>query len=92
MTGGFVILATSTKMAPSAIDSSKPMNWADDVDDYVSPDAPRIEEKDEGNGVKVITEYKLNPDGKKVKVCTMLSKANKGLIFFFRSQEESEGH
>lgn len=44
------------------------MNWADDVDDDVSPDAPRIEEKDEGNGVRVITEYKVNAEGKKVKV------------------------
>lgn len=44
------------------------MNWADDVDDDVTPDAPKIEERDEGNGVKVITEYRTNPDGKKIKV------------------------
>lgn len=44
------------------------MNWADDVDDDVSPDAPRIEEKDEGNGIRVITEYRTNAEGKKVKV------------------------
>lgn len=44
------------------------MNWADDVDDDVSPDAPKIEERDEGNGIKVITEYRVNPEGKKVKV------------------------
>jgi hypothetical protein len=46
----------------------KPMNWADDVDEEVSPDAPKIEERDEGNGIKVITEYRTNPEGKKVKV------------------------
>lgn len=34
----------------------------------VSPDAPKIEERDEGNGVKVIIEYRTNPEGKKVKV------------------------
>ena len=45
------------------------MNWADDVDEEVSPDAPKIEERDEGNGIKIITEYRTNPDGKKVKVC-----------------------
>lgn len=45
------------------------MNWADDVDDDVAQDAPRVEERDEGNGIKVITEYRTNPEGKKVKVC-----------------------
>lgn len=44
------------------------MNWADDEDDDVHADAPRIEERDEGNGIKVITEYRLNADGKKVKI------------------------
>lgn len=60
-------------MAPAAIDQSlanppKHMNWADDVDDDVTPDAPKIEERDEGNGIKVITEYRVNPEGKKVKI------------------------
>jgi hypothetical protein len=45
----------------------KPMNWADDVDDEAA-DAPKIEERDEGNGIKVITEYRTNAEGKKVKV------------------------
>ncbi|CAO1634915.1 unnamed protein product [Parajaminaea phylloscopi] len=44
------------------------MNWADDVDDDVSPDAPKIEERDEGNGIKVIVEYRTNAEGKRVKV------------------------
>ena len=44
------------------------MNWADDVDEEVTPAAPKIEERDEGNGIKVITEYRTNPDGKKIKV------------------------
>ncbi|CAO1619042.1 unnamed protein product [Sympodiomycopsis kandeliae] len=44
------------------------MNWADDVDDDVSPDIPKVEEKDEGNGVKVIVEYRTNPEGKRVKI------------------------
>lgn len=44
------------------------MNWADEFDE---DDAPRIEERDEGNGVKVITEYRTNADGKKVKVCSL---------------------
>ncbi|CAO1622417.1 unnamed protein product [Jaminaea pallidilutea] len=44
------------------------MNWADDVDEEVSPDAPKTEERDEGNGVRVIVEYRTNPEGKKVKI------------------------
>ncbi|PWN23057.1 translation initiation factor 3, RNA-binding subunit [Microstroma glucosiphilum] len=44
------------------------MNWADDVEDDVSPDVPKVEEKDEGNGVKVIVEYRTNPEGKRVKI------------------------
>ena len=61
-------------MAPVAAPSTsqpaggKPMNWADEFDE---DDAPRIEERDEGNGVKVITEYRTNADGKKVKVCSL---------------------
>lgn len=39
----------------------------------VSPDVPKVEEKDEGNGVKVIVEYRTNPEGKRVKVSTASS-------------------
>lgn len=49
------------------------MNWADEFDEPVDGDAPRIEERDEGNGVKVVIEYRTNPDGKKVKVCSRSS-------------------
>ncbi|ETS64991.1 hypothetical protein PaG_00439 [Moesziomyces aphidis] len=61
-------------MAPVAAPSTsqpaggKPMNWADEFDEDVSGDAPRIEERDEGNGVKVVIEYRTNADGKKVKI------------------------
>ena len=45
------------------------MNWADEFDEDVAPgEAARIEERDEGNGVKVVIEYRTNADGKKVKV------------------------
>ncbi|PWN49049.1 eIF-3 RNA-binding subunit [Violaceomyces palustris] len=56
----------SPVQAPPANDPTKSsMNWADDVDDE---DAPRIEERDEGNGIKVIIEYRTNAEGKKVKI------------------------
>lgn len=58
----------------------KAMNWADDIDDDGIPSTPSVptaggsdalpprEERDEGNGIKTIIEYELNPEGKKVKV------------------------
>lgn len=66
-------------MAPVAAPSTsqpaggKPMNWADEFDEPVDGDAPRIEERDEGNGVKVVIEYRTNADGNKVKVCFAVS-------------------
>ncbi|KAN0062916.1 translation initiation factor eIF3 subunit g [Thecaphora frezii] len=60
---------SAVQVPPTPNDPTKPsMNWADDVDDDVSPDAPKIEERDEGNGVKVIIEYRTNADGEKVKI------------------------
>jgi len=45
------------------------MNWADDVDEDVSTsEQPRIIERDEGNGVKVIIEHTTNAEGKRVKI------------------------
>ncbi|KAK0555258.1 translation initiation factor eIF3 subunit g [Tilletia horrida] len=45
------------------------MNWADDVDEDVSTsEQPRIIERDEGNGVKVVIEHTTNADGKRVKI------------------------
>ncbi|CEH19469.1 eukaryotic translation initiation factor [Ceraceosorus bombacis] len=61
-------------MAPVADPAPKPIDWADDgdIDDDaippVTPGLPPREERDEGNGVKVIVEYKFNPEGKKVKI------------------------
>ncbi|KAE8211542.1 hypothetical protein CF319_g2580 [Tilletia indica] len=58
-------------MAPvsTATPASKPMNWADDVEEDVSTsEQPRIIERDEGNNVKVIIEHTTNADGKRVKI------------------------
>ncbi|KAJ1025010.1 hypothetical protein NDA18_004296 [Ustilago nuda] len=62
-------------MAPVAAPSTsqpadgKPMNWADEFDEDLAPgEAAHIEERDEGNGVKVVIQYRTNADGNKVKV------------------------
>lgn len=45
-------------------------NWADDVESHDFP--PRTEVTD-GNGITTIVEYKLNDEGKKVKVSALPS-------------------
>ncbi len=50
------------------------LDWAAEEDDNQqvasskTPASGIVEERDEGNGVKVVVEYKTNEDGKKVKV------------------------
>lgn len=61
-------MAPVAETAPTAPAGGKPMNWADDFDEDASNGLPKIEERDEGNGIKVVTEYRLNADGKKVKI------------------------
>lgn len=51
------------------------MNWADDVDEDVQPIS--ITEKDEGNGIKVITEIRMNSEGKKVKITRRIKRTLK---------------
>ncbi|PKI84289.1 translation initiation factor eIF3 subunit g [Malassezia vespertilionis] len=47
----------------------KPVNWADDdAEEGSASNTPRIETRDEGNGVHVVTEYRTNADDKPVKV------------------------
>lgn len=53
-----------TTLISSLPPGNKNMNWADEDGD----EGPQVETRDEGNGVQVITEYRTNADGKKVKV------------------------
>jgi len=43
-------------------------SWADEVDDFVAPEAPRIEETVGPDGIITVVEYTTNEEGRKVKI------------------------
>ncbi|WFD43354.1 translation initiation factor eIF3 subunit g [Malassezia psittaci] len=53
---------------PVAPSEPQKANWADDETEEGSSNSPRVEVRDEGNGVQTIIEYRTNADGKQVKV------------------------
>lgn len=68
------VAATNARLAPAA---PKAANWADDDTEdgactfratHAASSSPRVEVRDEGNGVQTVIEYRTNADGKPVKV------------------------
>ncbi|PVF97990.1 translation initiation factor 3, RNA-binding subunit [Serendipita vermifera] len=51
-------------------------SWADDVEESVS-DHPRIEETVDADGIRTITQYTVNEDGKKVKITRRIRRVEK---------------
>ncbi|WFD30845.1 translation initiation factor eIF3 subunit g [Malassezia sp. CBS 17886] len=50
-------------------ENPRPVNWADDEgDEAAQASTPRVEVREEPNGIQVVVEYRTNADGKQVKV------------------------